>query len=166
MIPRLIKQMRLLIMKTIWILVIIQWWPGALARRRITRTDQMRRRRVQEVGLWMCQNNRMRRLLTMITLWTLQEIITKVLTGKVQLVTDQCMLTTPAIKTVELVVNHLLDLNLEEVEDNMTWTILEQTCQWTIVTSRISTQWKNKIKITKSNSIDFKPVKKTKPNNP
>ena len=165
MIPRLIKQMRLLIMKTIWILVIIRWWPGALARRRITRTDQMRRR-VQEVGLWMCQNNRMRRLQMMITHWTSQEIITKVLTGKVQLVTDQCMLTTPAIKTVELVVNHQLDLNLEEVEGNMTWTILELTCLWTIVTSRISTQWKNKIKITKLNSIDFKLVKKTKPNNP
>ena len=56
----------------------------------------------------------------MITLWTLQEIITKVLTGKVQLVTDQCMLTTPATKTVEPVANHQLDLNLEEVEDNMT----------------------------------------------
>ena len=56
----------------------------------------------------------MKRLLMMITHWTLQEIITKVLMGKVQLVIDQCMLIILEIKIKEPAVNHLVDL--EEVK--------------------------------------------------
>ena len=63
---------------------------------------------------------------------------------KVQLEIDQCMQTILATKTMEA----NLQLDQEELK-TITLTTLELTSPWITATSKASTPWKNKTKITK-----------------
>jgi hypothetical protein len=96
----------------------------------------------------------------MITHWTLQEIIMKDSMVKVQLEIDQCMQTILATKTMEA----NLQLDQEELK-TITLTTLEPTSPWITATSKASTPWKNKTKITKSNSTDSNLPEMMKPSN-